>query len=79
VAQSNPPKAARQDHDGTKRIIQGHSGKSLERGDVPNDDDLRNHIPKHITPKLREQVLKHELKWRHQNFSVKVFVPPTLE
>jgi len=31
-----------------------------------------------LTPTLREQVLKHELKWRHQTFSVKVVVSQRL-
>ena len=53
--------------------------QSLEKGDAPNEDDLRDHILEQLTPKLREQVLKHELKWRHQKFSVKVFVPPTID
>ena len=53
--------------------------KSLEKGDAPNENDLRDHILEQLTPNLREQVLKHELKWRHQKFSVKVFVPPTID
>jgi len=53
--------------------------KSLAKGDAPNEDDLRYHILEQLTPKLREQVLKHELKCRQQRISVKVFVPPTTD
>jgi len=52
---------------------------SLEKGDATNEYDVMDHILEQLTPKLREQVLKHVLKWRHQKFSVKVFVPPTID
>jgi len=61
------------------RIFKVSLEKSLEKGDATNEDDLRDHILEQLTPKLREQVLTHELKWRHQKFSVKAFVPSTID
>lgn len=61
------------------RLLKLPLEKSLEWGYVRKEDNLRIHILEHLTNKMRGQVLKHDLKWRHQKLSVKVFVPPTLD